>query len=273
MLSSSMKQFLRKALSDDIAGGDVTSALVPLKPALAVIVCKSDGILAGVEESRFLFESHGVRVKSFKKDGQSVQPGDVVMELSGPSRRILESERTALNVLGRMSGVASLTAQAVSLAGKDCSVAATRKTLPGFNDFDKKAVVLGGGLPHRRNLHEMILLKENHLFFFKSVPDAVSAAKKHARGKAFEAEVETPVQALQAAHARVPILMLDNFSVSDARRLIPRIRVLSPSTRIELSGGINLNNLKSYSSLKPDWVSLGALTKNAVALDFSLEVV
>jgi nicotinate-nucleotide pyrophosphorylase (carboxylating) len=272
MLSPSMKKKVLSVLCEDVGRGDITSALVPSKRCSAFIVAKSSGVLAGVEESVFLFRSKKVKVIVFKKDGEKVVRGARVMRVEGLNKNILMIERTVLNFLGRMSGIATATAKAVKIAGKNCMVSGTRKTAPGLNLFDKKAVVLGGGLAHRTNLNEMVLLKENHLMFFDSVACAVKKAKDCVGKKVFEVEVENVSQAREAARAGAPIIMLDNFSVKNAKKAIKEIRALNPNAKIEVSGGITFKNLKKYSLLKPDWVSMGCLTKNVLQVDFSLEV-
>ncbi|MBN2127089.1 MAG: carboxylating nicotinate-nucleotide diphosphorylase [Candidatus Diapherotrites archaeon] len=271
MLSSLMKQKLLSAVKEDIAGKDITTSLIPEKKCIALITAKSSGIIAGIEELTFLFNSRKVKVKSFVKDGQKIIKGKKIMELIGLNKDILEIERTALNVLGRMSGVATLAGKAKQKSL--VPVSATRKTIPGFNEFDKKACVLAGILPHRKNLNELILLKENHLFFFKSVSEALIKAKKYFKGKKkIEVEVTSLKQAVEAVKENPDILMLDNFSVKNAEKAIKLIRQLNKKTVIELSGGINLKNLHEYSLLKPDFISLGEITKNAVQVDFSLKV-
>jgi nicotinate-nucleotide pyrophosphorylase (carboxylating) len=272
MLSNSMKQKLLDAVREDIAGKDVTSSLLKPEKCKAIIIAKSSGIIAGLEEITFLFKSRKINVKSFIKEGQKINKNQKIMELTGINNYILVIERTALNVLGRMSGVATL---AKKLKKKSVvPISATRKTLPGFNEFDKKACEIAGILPHRKNLNEMVLLKENHLIFFNSVSEAIKKAKKIYRGKKkIEIETINLKQAKEAVKYNPDIIMLDNFSVKNAKKAIKEIKKLNKKTKIELSGGITLKNLHKYSLLKPDFISLGEITKNAVQVDFSLKVV
>ncbi len=266
-----MKQKLLNFVKEDISGKDVTSSLINSSNCKAIIKTNSSGIIAGLEEVSFLFKSRKVRVKLFVKDGDKIKRGQKIMELNGVNKYILVIERTALNVLGRMSGVAT---NAFNLQKKSLvPISATRKTLPGFNEFDKKACVIAGVLPHRKNLNEMVLLKENHLVFFNTVQEAIKKAKKTFKGKKkIEVEVTSLKQALGAVKAKPNIIMLDNFSIKKARRTIKELKKINPKTIIELSGGINLKNLHAYSLLKPSFISLGEITKNAKQLDFSLKI-
>lgn len=270
MLSRQEIKRLLLYLKDDHAAQDLTSAITPLERAKAVIRANESCVLAGIEEAAFLFESQGLQIRALKKDGTKLSKGPV-LEILGRNRDILRVERIALNVLGRMSGVATLCKEARKIAGKRTKIALTRKTVPGFNLFDKKAARIAGVWPHRMNLEEAILFKENHLGFFKTLADAISVGKK--AGKTVEIEVENERQALEAAESEPDILMLDNFSLFQAKRTLSKVRRVSPKTRIELSGGITRTNLGRFSALKPDILSVGYLTKNAKMVDFSLDMI
>lgn len=275
MLSEKTKKRLLSFVADDLGEGDVTSRLIPEKRCRAKIIAKEETVLAGLEETAFLFESGGVKIKKASKDGARVKPGAVVIEIEGINRVILSRERMALNVLSRMSGVASECARAVEVAGGTTKIAVTRKTLPGFNEFDKKAARIGGALPHRLNLNEMILVKDNHTKFFANVSEAVKKARKAAEGGLYEVEVGNVKQAAEAARAgkgsRLRI-MLDNFGVEEARKAIKAVRETDARIEIELSGGITLDNLWLYASLESDLVSMGCLTQAARSKNFSLEI-
>ncbi|MDO8340177.1 MAG: carboxylating nicotinate-nucleotide diphosphorylase [Candidatus Burarchaeum sp.] len=259
-------------MQDDGAGRDVTSARVPRRACRALIIAQEQCVLAGAEEAAWLFASQGVHCKMLRKDGQIVRAGSAVLELVGENRKILSTERVALNVLGRMSGVASACAEAVREAEKfgKTQIALTRKTSPGFQPFDKKAAVLGGALPHRANLAAMVLLKDNHLSFFPSLSAAIAAFPRPVRA---EVEVETMAQALEAAKTCIGAIMLDNFSPSEAKKAIACIRHLNRRVKIELSGGIILRNLRDYAGLGADMISMGSLTKDAPQKDFSLNLI
>ena len=271
MLSPLLKTHLKTFLQDDEADRDVTSERVPRRACRARIIAQERCVLAGLEEAAWFFTSQGVRCRLLKKDGQTVRAGTTILELTGENRRILSTERVALNVLGRMSGVANACAGAVREAKKfgKTRIALTRKTSPGFQPFDKKAGVLGGALPHRANLAEMVLLKDNHLAFFPSISRAIAAFPQPGRA---EVEVETMAQALEAAKTRIGTIMLDNFSPSEAKQAIRRIRTANHKVKIELSGGITLRNLHAYARLGADVISMGSLTKGASQKDFSLEI-
>ncbi len=268
MLSTEMKRLLSGYLSQDISSKDVTSAITPQKKCTAAIKANENLFLAGVEEVSYLFSSAGVKVKALKKDGRKIRKGNVVLELSGNNRKILEAERVALNLLGRMSGVATLCTEAKKKS-RGIRIAVTRKTIPGFQVFDKKAAETAGVWSHRKNLSEMILLKENHLGFFSGIKEALKAARKS--GKKTEIEVENKKQALDAAQENPPIIMLDNFSPQQAKRTIKEMRKAGFKGKIELSGGITIKNLSKYTNLGADIISMGELTRNARIMDFNLE--
>ncbi|MFH1588589.1 MAG: carboxylating nicotinate-nucleotide diphosphorylase [Candidatus Diapherotrites archaeon] len=286
MLSLEQRKKILSSLKEDISTGDVTTALVPKQKCKAVIYAKSSGVLAGLEEAVYLFKSRKIKVKSFSKDGSKIIKGKKIISLEGFNKDILECERTALNFLGRMSGVATLAVKAKSVS--KVMVAATRKTIPLFNEFDKKACEIAGIFPHRKNLNSAVLLKENHLVFFSSPFEAVVKAKEKYENKKIkeksklnkagikklkiEVEVTDLNEALNALGAEPDIIMLDNFSLSNAGKAINQMRRISPKTKIELSGGINLKNLRNYSLLMPDFISLGEITKNARQVDYSLKI-
>ena len=272
MLTGGMKKKLLSLLRDDVGKGDVTSAATPLKKCGAKIFAREAGIVAGLEEARFLFSHKGVRAKALAKDGSKARRGETILSLSGSNRAIFSVERTALNVLGRMSEVASTCAEARKLAGPNVKLALTRKTMPGFNLFDKKAAAIAGIWPHRVNLNSFVLLKENHLAFFDSPFDAVKAAKKKYGGKTkVEVEVENILDAFNAARANPDIIMLDNFSPKKAVSGVKALRNVF-NGKIELSGGIALKNLRAFARAKPDIISMGSLTYSTSWRDFSLLV-
>ena len=274
MLSREMKQFLLKTVDLDNDPFDITSAIIESGDCSAVIKAKEDCVLAGLEEAVYLFESSKCKTNSNTKDGDFVKKNSTVLELTGNNKTILGIERIALNILGKMSGVATLCRETKKISGDLTELAVTRKTTPGFNDFEKKAAKLAGVKPHRKNLGDGVLIKDNHLFFFENdIVKALKKAKSKKFSEAIEIEVETIEHAIDAARAGASIIMLDNFSVENAKNTIEVLREKFPNVKIELSGGITNENLKEYAELKPDWISLGYLTKNAVIKDFSLEVV
>ncbi len=274
MLTDDMKRRLIAFLDDDRWQHDVTSQVTPEKTATAVIKANEPACLAGVEEVLFLFSHAGLTVQARKKDGDAVHVGDIILQATGSNRAILSVERTALNVLGRMSGVATLCRHTQGMAGKNTTIALTRKTVPGFNAFDKKAAAVAGIWPHRLHLEEAVLIKENHLAFFASVADAVNAARKaYAATKTIEVEVQNLDELKSAVSARPDMVLLDNFSLSRAEEAVSWCRQKAPDVKIELSGGIRLSNVAAFAALQPDYISLGALTKDAHTADFSLDFV
>ncbi len=273
MLSSDEEGKLLNFLSEDIGVGDITSNLLDEKKTRASIIAENNGIVAGVEEASFLFQHFGVGINKKVEDGKKIEKKEAVMKLEGNNKIILSVERTALNILSRMSSVASACRKASEIAGKfGVRVAVTRKTLPGFRIFEKKAASLGGADTHRFNLSDMVLIKDNHLYFFKNVSEAVKKAKRDTSfSKKIEIEVENLEQAVQAAKQKPDIIMLDNFSVGEAKRAIGKIRKIG-DILVELSGGITLSNLENYASLRPDVISMGALSYSAPYISFSLEI-
>ncbi|MFH1255963.1 MAG: carboxylating nicotinate-nucleotide diphosphorylase [Candidatus Diapherotrites archaeon] len=274
-MESGVPPFVRKRLLEfvesDIAYGDVTTAIVPEDECVAEVFAQRDCVLAGIEECLFLCWHYSLKAEAPFSDGSRVKPGTIVMRINGSNQPILQLERTLLNVLGRMSGVATACANAAEKAA-GIRVAVTRKTFPGLNELDKKAAAIGGADPHRLNLSDMVLLKGNHLAFFGSVKEAVNAAKKKTSfSKKIEVETTSAKEAVEAAEAKADIIMLDNFSAEDAKKGIEGIRKKGNSI-IELSGGISLENIEKYAALKPDVISLGAITKNAEWIDFSLKI-
>tara|TARA_Y100000310_G_C20703935_1_gene832872 strand:- start:9241 stop:10050 length:810 start_codon:yes stop_codon:yes gene_type:complete len=267
MLSKEIKQELEHYLKQDVGKGDVTTRVTPQKKCTAIIKANENCIAAGIEETSYLFRSRGLKVKALKKDGAKIKKGTKVLIINGTNKKILTLERVCLNILGRMSGVATISSEAKS---KSKAVSLTRKTVPGFQLLDKKAGEVAGIWSHRKNLNEMVLLKENHLKFFPGIIEAVHKAKK--TGKKVEVEAENKAEALEAAWAKPNIIMLDNFSPAKAKVTIKLLRGTGFKGKIELSGGITLKNLSKYSKLGADIISMGELTKKAKIIDYSLEV-
>ncbi len=270
-----------EALAEDLGLGDLTSELVVPEKAWAVaeIRAKEEGVLAGVEEACLAFELLGCRTLEARWDGSRVQPGDVVLRVEGPARALLAAERTALNFLIRMSGIATATARMVELAktvNPRVRIAATRKTAPGLRFFDKKAVALGGGDTHRLRLDDCVLIKDNHIAIVGSVAEAVRRAREAVSfTKKVEVEVSTPEEAFEAARAGADIIMLDNFSPEETRKALELLEEagLRSKVIVEVSGGIRPENVADYARTGVDVISSGYLTHSAPALDFSMEVV
>lgn len=272
-----VREILANFLQEDVGAGDITSDnIIPADlEAKAEIVCKSRfALVCGLEEASMLFDICGCKSEILVKDGSKVVRGTVVMNVSGYARAILKAERTVINIIMRMSGIATETRRMVDLA-KDVTILATRKTAPGLRYFDKKAVVLGGGATHRMRLDDMVLIKDNHLVLVSDLGKCIRLAKKKVGSSIkVECEARTKEEALAAVAAEADVVMLDNFTPKQAQQTIRQIRRmgLRNKVKIELSGGINQNNIRHYSRTKPDFISLGYITHSSKAIDFSLEI-
>jgi nicotinate-nucleotide pyrophosphorylase (carboxylating) len=264
--------FLREDLGKQ---GDITSnALFTKETAHAFIIVKESCVIAGLEEARDVFQRVGARTTVLVKEGAKVNIGKPVLEIQGPVRSILQGERLALNILGRMSGIATETKKLVERCQKinpKVTVAATRKTTPGFRRYEKKAVLLGGGESHRYGLYDAILIKDNHLKIIGSVEEAIKRIRKTKRNKPIEIEVENESDAVTAARMNVAVIMLDNFSAATGKSIAKKIRAINPGILIEASGGITPKNIERYASFA-DRISLGYLTHSIKNIDFSLEI-
>jgi nicotinate-nucleotide pyrophosphorylase (carboxylating) len=275
-----VEEKLRQILADDIGQGDVTAAAVIPKnlDVKAEVIAKEDGVAAGIEEAVFLAEYLGLTVKAKATDGEKIKNKQVLLQISGDAQTILSVERTMLNLLSRMSGIATKTrthAEKLEKANVKAKIAATRKSAPGLLYFDKKAVVIGSGDPHRLHLDDMVLIKDNHLAIVGSVEEAVKRAKAHASfSKKIEVEVTDVEDALKAANAGADIVMLDNFSPKQAKAAREALRKAGFSkVLLEVSGGITGENLLDYAQANVDVISMGELTHSVKALDISLEIV
>ncbi len=269
--------YLLRFLEEDAPFGDVTSeAVIPEDvKAKAVIIAKQEGIIAGVEEAKALFEHFGVEVDVKKRDGEAVKRGDVVLELVGNARSILLVERTALNVMGRMSGIATEVrklVEKVNTVNPKVRVAGTRKTL--LKPIDKRAILIGGGEPHRFSLSDAILIKDNHLALVP-LEEAIKRAKEFSVYKVVEVEVETLEDAIKAAKAGADVVMLDNMTPEEIAETIEALKRegLREGVKIEVSGGITPENIEEYAKLDIDVISLGYLTHSVRNFDVSLEII
>jgi len=275
-----LEEKLKQLLAEDVGQGDVTTAtIVPTElAAQAKVVAKEAGTVAGVEETIILAESLGLNVKAALKDGEKVRPSQVIMKISGNARTILSAERTMLNLLSRMSGIATTTrrlTEKLEKANSTAKIAATRKTAPGLLYFDKKAVLVGGGDPHRLHLDDMVLIKDNHIAMVGSVEEAVKKAKANVSfSKKIEVEVARVTDALRAAEAGANIIMLDNFSPKQIKETVASLKKTGflGKVLLEASGGITAENLLEYASTQVDLISMGELTHSVKALDISLGI-
>jgi nicotinate-nucleotide pyrophosphorylase (carboxylating) len=272
-----VRQVLTDFLQEDVGAGDITSnSIIPAGlGARAKIVCKSrSAIVCGLEEASMVFDICGCNSQILVKEGSKVAKGKVVMHVSGCSRGILKAERTVLNIMMRMSGIATETRCIVDLA-KGVTILATRKTAPGLRYLDKKAVVLGGGGTHRMRLDDMVLIKDNHLNIVSDIEKSIRTARKNVGSSVMvECEASSEEEAIAAVAAEADIVMLDNFTPRQAQETIKKIKRmgLRQNVQIELSGGINQKNIRYYAKAKPDFISLGYITHSFKAIDFSLEI-
>jgi nicotinate-nucleotide pyrophosphorylase (carboxylating) len=269
------RKALDNFLAEDIGKGDITSNLLPRKKITASIISRQEGIVAGVQYVRYIFVSRGCKVKILKKDGSKIKPNQKIITISGFAHTILPCERTALNLLSRMSGIATQTNHLVNKISKVNSkvkLYSTRKTAPGLRLFDKDAVEIGGGNRHRMSLHDMIMIKDNHLAVSNSVWDLVQKACKKYR--TVEVEVEGLNDAILAVKAGASIIMLDNLSPNEISKIINVLKKLHlrNKVKIEASGGIDSANIQSYARTGVDRISVGKITSSAQGLDLSLEV-
>jgi len=276
---------VRLALREDLGPGgvDVTTELALTGPrrASAKIVAKAIGVLAGLDVACAVFRAcdSGVVLTHRRQDGDEVRPGDIVLEIAGDAAGLLAAERTALNFMQRLSGVATLTRRFVdSVAGTGASILDTRKTTPGLRAFEKRAVALGGGVNHRIGLYDQVLLKENH--FACAAPESYEAVVARAvagspGGRAVVAEARDLEEAVAAVRGGAGVVMLDNFplgqeldgAIQAVRREAAR---LGRQVGLEVSGGVRLDTVAAYARAGVDRISIGALTHSAPALDLSL---
>jgi len=262
-------------LEEDTGFGDITSdLLVHDELGNAKIQANEDCTLAGMEEAIEIFSILGASTFPMARDGDTISKGEHVLVVEGPLKKILLGERLALNFLMRMSGIATATRQinvACKKANKNVKVAATRKTTPGFRYFEKKAVMIGGGDPHRYRLDDAIMIKDNHLKVVGSITQAVSMAKKASFFKKIEVEVETVEQALEAVKAGADIIMLDNMTPEKVELAYLAVKKLNENVLVEVSGSITPENATSYAA-NTDIISMGWLTHSARAAHFSLDI-
>lgn len=275
-----MRQDLARLVYEDIGFEDLTTqALIP--PSMIIrgrIVAQEEGVVAGLELASSIFREFSIQTSLKKQDGDWVAPWEVLMEVEGEARSILSVERTALNLLMRMSGIATLTHSIIEMVREvnpTVIIAGTRKTTPGLQFFEKDAIRVGGGDTHRYRLDDAVLIKDNHLALVGSVTEAVERARKHASfTKKIEVEADTLDQALQAAQAGADIVLLDNMSPDQIRTVLSLLKNggLRDKVLVEASGGINPDNIMAYAKLEVDVISTGYITHSARSLNLNLEL-
>ena len=274
-MGTNIKKELLRFISEDIQGGDITSVLLPKKKIKAKIISRQEGVLAGVKFAGDIFRLKGCNVKIIKKDGAKLKSNQIILQISGNAGTVLSCERTALNLLSRMSGISTQTNFLVSKIRKinrKTKLYSTRKTAPGLRFFDKEAIMIGGGHKHRMSLNDMVMIKDNHLLVTNSMEGIIKNARK--RHKHVEVEVENQRDAILAASNGATIVMLDNFSPVQIKKTITALqkKKLRNKVKLEASGGINSKNITAYAKTGVDMISVGSITNSVKGLDLSLEV-
>src|SRR5256712_7203570 len=271
---------LEQFLDEDVGNGDITtdSLVDPTTRSIGSVICKERAIVAGLAESIILLKLVGCEGRPEVRDSQEVPAGTVVLEFNGRGVDVLKVERTLLNLLCHLSGVATATAELVNIVktnGASARVACTRKTLPGLRYFEKKAVELGGGDTHRLRLDDAVLIKDNHLELAGSITETVRRAKaKVSFTKKIEVEATNPDQAVEAGLAGADIVLLDNMTPQEVKKSVSLLEAkkLRDHILVEVSGGITRENLASYAKASVDVISAGSITNSAEAIDMSLEL-
>jgi nicotinate-nucleotide pyrophosphorylase (carboxylating) len=273
-----LNQFIKSCILEDVGDGDHTSlATIPKtnKGKMQLLV-KEDGILAGVEAAVLIFKQidKGIKVKVLLNDGSIVKKGDVAFYVEGKTQSLLTAERLVLNVMQRMSGIATKTAHLQRLCSETkAKVIDTRKTTPGFRFFEKWAVVIGGGANHRYGLYDMILIKDNHVDFAGGIIEAINAANSYLKSKRKKLAIEIETRSIDDVkkvlqHGGVQRIMLDNYTPSLTKKAV---KLIDGRYEIESSGGITEKNIASYAKCGVDFISIGALTHHIKSLDLSLK--
>jgi len=271
------KETIKLALNEDIQNGDITTLAIVdgEKKCQGKLVAKESGIIAGLGVFEFVFkilDEEGIDFTPNFEDGAEVKKGETIAEFSGKMRTVLSGERTALNFLQRMSGVATKTRQYVDqLVGTKSELLDTRKTLPGFRSLDKYAVAVGGGKNHRIGLFDMVMLKENHIKAAGSITSAVKLIREKYNSN-YKIEVETAnlSEIKEAIKSHVDVIMLDNMSIDNMKFAV---RLIGGSAKIEASGNITIKNIRAVAETGVDYISVGAITHSVSALDISLLII
>ncbi len=279
MLQQDIQRAVRHALEEDLGGvldphADITAQLIPAdKPGVAYVITRENGVFCGKAWVDEVFAQLGgeVLVEWKVADGDKLEPNQELFRLQGPARILLTGERTALNFVQSLSGVATLTARYMQeLAGTRCKLLDTRKTVPGLRTALKYAVTCGGGTNHRMGLFDAYLIKENHILACGGIAEAVNEARHLNPGKRVEVEVENLDELRQALAAHADIVMLDNFAVP---MMIEAVAINAGQAKLEVSGNVSLETIREYAQTGVDFISVGALTKHVQALDLSMRFI
>jgi nicotinate-nucleotide pyrophosphorylase (carboxylating) len=280
MENNLLREFILKSLAEDLGDGDHTSlACIPAGQAgKANLLIKEEGVLAGIRVAEELFSTidKDLKFDLIIEDGTSVVPGDVAFYISGLQQSILKSERLVLNIMQRMSGIATATHEyALKIKGLRAMILDTRKTTPGLRFLEKEAVRIGGGMNHRMGLYDMILIKDNHIDYAGGIQNAIRKTKEYLKKNNLNLKVEIEARSMEDVRTilstgGVDRIMLDNFTVNDT---LSAVKEISGRYETESSGGINLSTIRSYAECGVDFISVGALTHHIKSLDMSLKAI
>lgn len=280
MGNSILREFILRSLAEDLGDGDHSSlACIPEEiTGKAKLIIKEKGVLAGIRVAKELFTTidKDLEIEVLLEDGTIVVPGDIAFYLSGRKQSILKSERLVLNIMQRMSGIATSTHEYINLLnGMKTKILDTRKTTPGFRFLEKEAVRIGGGMNHRMGLFDMIMLKDNHIDYAGGIEKAINKTREYLKKNNINLKVEIEARNLEDVKmilltGGVDRIMLDNFSIQDTRSAV---KLISGKYETESSGGITLATLRSYADCGVDFISVGALTHHIKSLDMSLKAI
>ena len=272
-----IESFIQQAIKEDVGDGDHTSlaSISPDQKEKALIIAKEKGIIAGIEIGQKIFQMihPELKISTFKKDGEIVNPGDQILKIEGNAQAILKGERLVLNCMQRMSGIATQTHQIVQkLSGLPTKVLDTRKTTPGLRSLEKMAVKIGGGWNHRFGLFDMILLKDNHIDYAGGVKNAIEKANNYIKTSGKDLKIEIETRDLEEVNQVLEIgnidrILLDNFNYDDLKEAV---KLIDGKYETEASGGITLETIREYAECGVDYISVGALTHSVKSLDLSL---
>ena len=278
LTTAEIRRAVRAALAEDLGGGDATTlaTVPPNARSVALMRAREPLVVAGIQFAELAFRelSPKIEIKKLSRDGQRAEAGDTLLKISGSSRALLSAERVALNFVQRLSGVATATAQfADAIRGTPAKILDTRKTTPGWRRFEKYAVACGGGQNHRIGLFDRVLIKDNHLVALQNEkPNAIAAAVARAREKfpklKVEVEADTLEQVAQAADAGADIILLDNMPPTQLRQAV---KIVKGRAQTEASGGVNLKTVRKIAEAGVDFISVGAITHSARAVDIGLD--
>ena len=274
------KQFITDSFNEDVGDGDHTSLSTIPKTNIGKmhLLVKEDGIIAGIEAAKKIFKQvdENFKLTVFLKDGAKVKKGDIAFIIEGNTRKLLTAERLVLNIMQRMSGIATKTNHLQTLCkANKAKVIDTRKTTPGFRFFEKWAVVIGGGANHRYGLYDMILIKDNHIDFAGGIIEAIDAANKYLKKTKKKLAIEVETRNLDDVkkvlkHGGVQRIMLDNYS---PKQTLEAVKLIKGKFEVESSGGITEKNIGDYAKCGVDFISIGALTHHIKSLDLSLKAI